>query len=76
MGLTLPQYASVCGCSAGSPYTSLVEASRKRARVRFARPSMFMVPRNEVLIVLIGLYLHNTVQCAGEVISGWGGACH
>lgn len=31
--------------------------SRKRARVRLAMPSMFMVPRNEVLMVLMGLYL-------------------
>ena len=30
---------------------------RKRALVRFARPSMFMVPRKLVLMVLMGLYL-------------------
>jgi len=34
-----------------------VEASRNLARVRLARPSMFMVPTNEVLMVLMGLYL-------------------
>lgn len=37
--------------------TSLVLVSRKRARVRLASPSMFMVPMKLVLIVLIGLYL-------------------
>lgn len=57
MGLTFPQYFSVCGCSCGSPYTSLVEVMRKRARVRLARPSMFIVPRKLVLMVLMGLYL-------------------
>jgi hypothetical protein len=41
----------------GKPRTSLVDVSRKRARTRRARPSMFMVPKKEVLIVLIGLYL-------------------
>ncbi len=30
---------------------------RKRALVRLARPSMFMVPRKLVLMVLMGLYL-------------------
>jgi hypothetical protein len=38
--------------------TSEVLLSRKRACVRFASPSMFMVPMKLVLIVLIGLYLH------------------
>ena len=42
------------------PHTSLVLVSRKRARVRFARPSMFIVPRKLVLIVLMGLYLCHT----------------
>lgn len=32
--------------------------SKKRARVLLAKPSMFMVPRKLVLIVLMGLYLH------------------
>lgn len=44
----------------GSPYTSLVELIRKRARVRLASPNMFIVPRKLVLIVLMGLYLQ---QC-------------
>ena len=39
--------------------TSLVLVSRKRARVRLARPSMFIVPKKLVLIVLIGLYLRH-----------------
>lgn len=39
------------------PHTSLVLVSRKRARVRFARPSMFIVPRKLVFMVLMGLYL-------------------
>ncbi len=34
--------------------------SRKRARVRLARPSMFMVPMKLVLMVLMGLYLRQT----------------
>ena len=33
-----------------------VEVIRKRALVRFARPSMFSVPMNDVLIVLTALY--------------------
>ena len=37
--------------------TSLVLVSRNLARVRFANPNMFMVPRMLVLIVLMGLYL-------------------
>ena len=37
--------------------TSEVELMRKRALVRLARPSMFMVPRKLVLMVLMGLYL-------------------
>jgi hypothetical protein len=37
--------------------TSLVLDIKKRARVRLAMPSMFMVPRKDVLIVLMGLYL-------------------
>ena len=57
MGLTFPQYFSVWGCSKGSPYTSEVEARMNLALVRLARPSMFMVPRKLVLVVLIGLYL-------------------
>ena len=57
MGLTFPQYFSVWGCSKGSPYTSEVEARINLALVRLASPSMFMVPRKLVLVVLIGLYL-------------------
>lgn len=53
----MPQYASVCGCSNGSPYTSLVLEIRNRAFTRFARPSMFSVPMKLVLAVLMGLYL-------------------
>ena len=49
--------------------TSLVLVSRKRARVRFARPSMFIVPRKLVFIVLMGLYL-----CRGSRLS-MQGAC-
>lgn len=37
--------------------TSEVDVRRNRALVRFASPSMFIVPRKLVLIVLIGLYL-------------------
>lgn len=40
-------------------YTSLVLLRRKRARVRLARPSMFMVPMKLVLMVLMGLYLQH-----------------
>ena len=58
MQLTLPQYVSGCGWISGSPYTSDVDARRILALVRFARPSMFIVPRKLVLVVLMGLYLH------------------
>ena len=44
IGFTWPQYVSGCGWICGSPYTSLVEAIRKRARLNFARPSALCVP--------------------------------
>ena len=34
----MPQYSSVCGCCSGSPYTSLVLLSRKRACRRSGAP--------------------------------------
>ena len=43
--------------NSGFASTSLVEVSRNLALVLFASPSMFMVPRKLVLMVLIGLYL-------------------
>jgi hypothetical protein len=46
--LTFPQYVSGCGCTSGSPYTSLVEASRNRARFHFARPRAWCVPYEPV----------------------------
>lgn len=49
MGLTLPQYVSFCGCSNGSPYTSLVLVSKNRAPTLLANPSMFNVPTTLVL---------------------------
>jgi len=55
MGLTLPQYDSGWGCTAGLPYTSLVDAWRIRARTRLARPSMLIVPITLVLTVFTGL---------------------
>ena len=54
IGLTLPQYDSDCGCTAGSPYTSDVEVSRIRAPSRLARPSMLMEPCTHVLVVWTG----------------------
>lgn len=63
MQLTLPQYASVCGCCSGSPYTSLVEVRNMRARQRLARPSMLSVPRNDVLVVLMGSHLRWERMC-------------
>jgi hypothetical protein len=65
MGFTLPQYVSRCGCSNGSPYTSEVDASSIFAFVRFARPSMFIVPRKLVFVVLMGLYLQATTVRQG-----------
>jgi hypothetical protein len=59
MGLTLPQYDSVCGCCRGSPYTSLVLVIRNLALQRFASPSMFSVPRKLVFTVLMGLNLES-----------------
>ena len=44
IGLTFPQYVSGCGCTSGSPYTSLVDEMRNRARFHFARPSALCVP--------------------------------
>ena len=41
--------------------TSLVLVKRKRARVLLASPSMFIVPRKLVLIVLMGLYLQSDI---------------
>mmetsp|Transcript_36242 Transcript_36242/g.121392 ORF Transcript_36242/g.121392 Transcript_36242/m.121392 type:complete len:280 (+) Transcript_36242:604-1443(+) len=52
----LPQYSSGCGDTSGSPYTSEVDAWRRRALTRLARPSMFMAPSTDVFIVLTGLY--------------------
>jgi hypothetical protein len=43
-------------------HTSLVLDIKKRARVRLAMPNMFMVPRKDVLIVLMGLYLAGQEQ--------------
>ena len=43
--------------------TSLVDVSKNLARVLFASPSMFIVPRKLVLRVLIGLYLHLRMPC-------------
>jgi hypothetical protein len=54
IGLTLPQYDSSCGWIDGSPYTSEVEASRIRAPVRFASPSMLIEPCTHVLVVWTG----------------------
>jgi hypothetical protein len=54
MGLTLPQYVSFCGCSSGSPYTSLVLVIRNLALQRCASSSMLSVPRKLVLTVLMG----------------------
>jgi hypothetical protein len=59
----------------GSPYTSDVEEMRKRARVRLARPSMFMVPRKLVLIVLIGLYLRVLCVCVCVCVRARACAC-
>ena len=56
MGLTLPQYSSGCGWTTGSPYTSLVEACKTLAWMRFANPSILMAPITEVFTVLMGLY--------------------
>ena len=39
-------------------FTSLVLVSRNLARVLFASPNIFCVPTKLVLMVLMGLYLH------------------
>ena len=54
IGLTLPQYDSSCGCIAGSPYTSDVDASRIFAPVRLASPSMLIEPCTHVFVVCTG----------------------
>src|SRR5438552_2213711 len=54
IGLTLPQYSSFCGWTSGSPYTSEVEASRKRAFFSLARPSALCVPSDPTFNVGIG----------------------
>jgi hypothetical protein len=56
MVFTFPKYVSGCGCTAGSPYISEVDARRSFAPQRFARPSMLIVPIVFVLIVLMALY--------------------
>jgi len=55
--LLAAQHAAASGGGRAARRASEVEVSRKRARQRLARPSMFMVPMKEVLVVLIGLYL-------------------
>jgi hypothetical protein len=54
-GFTFPQYVSGCGCTSGSPYTSLVEASRKRAPLALASPSALCVPSEPTLSVWMGI---------------------
>ena len=54
--MTLPRYDSGCGCTSGSPYTSLVEAWSTLARHRLAIPSTLIAPITDVFMVLIGLY--------------------
>ena len=54
MGFTLPQYDSGCGCTAGSPYTSEVEASRIGAPSRLASPSILIEPCTQVFVVCTG----------------------
>ena len=44
IGLTLPQYASDCGCSSGSPYTSDVDASTKVARLARGQTERVVCP--------------------------------
>lgn len=46
------QYEQAADCM---EYEPEVEVMRKRALVRFARPSMFKVPMNDVLIVFTAL---------------------
>ena len=50
----MPQYDSGCGCTAGSPYTSEVEASRIGAPSRLASPSMLIEPCTQVFVVCTG----------------------
>jgi hypothetical protein len=54
MGLTLPQWASVCGWMLGSPYTSDVDAWKMRHLSRLAKPSMLLAPCTLVLVVCTG----------------------
>jgi hypothetical protein len=53
-GFTWPQYVSGCGWICGSPYTSEVDASRKRAPFSRASPSVCRVPIAPTFSVAIG----------------------
>ena len=54
IGFTFPQYDSDYGCTVGSLYISDVEASNIGERIRLARPSMFIEPCTQVLVVWTG----------------------
>ncbi len=52
--LTAPRYVSGCGCTSGSPYTSLVEAWKKRAPRTLASRSPLRVPSTFTSVVRTG----------------------
>ena len=54
MGFTFPQYDSTCGWTSGSPYTSLVDAIKKRAPLALAMPSALCVPSDPTFSVWMG----------------------
>ena len=60
IGLTLPQYVSGCGCTCGSPYTSLVDARKNLAPLALASPRQLCVPSPPTLRIWIGIRSKST----------------